>query len=73
MNIEVRYKIRSNPNSMRYLKENSYWYKYLNRNKLYLKDFENEMKEKYKLTVKDRVDKVKDNLDTISKIMDILN
>lgn len=73
MNIEVRYKIRSNPNSMRYLKENSYWYKYLNRNKLYLKDFENEMKEKYKLTVKDRVDKVKDSLDTISKIMDILN
>ena len=40
MQVEVKLKIKSNPNLYRYLRENSYWYKYLNRSPLYLKQLE---------------------------------
>ena len=73
MNLEVQYKLRVNPNSLKYLKENSYWYKYLNRNKFYLQKFEEEMKQKYKLTTTDKINKMAKNIDMILKIMDILN
>ena len=32
MNIKTQIQVRSNPNIYRYLREYSYWYKYLNRN-----------------------------------------
>lgn len=73
MNLEVQYRIKNNPNDLRFLRENSNWYKYLNRNKNYLKNFEEEMKKNYKLTTKDRMNKLANSLDTVSKIMDILN
>ena len=47
MQVETRLKIKSNPNLYRYLRENSYWYKYLNRSPIFLKHLEEEMKEKY--------------------------
>ena len=50
MNIETQYKIRNNPNNIRYLREKSYWYKYLNRNKINIKKFEEEMKITNKIT-----------------------
>ena len=47
MQVETRLKIKRNPNLYRYLRENSYWYKYLNRSPIFLKQLEEEMKEKY--------------------------
>ena len=44
MQVETRLKIKSNPNLYRYLRENSYWYKYLNRSPIYIKQLEEEMK-----------------------------
>ena len=44
MNVEIQYKLKFNPNDIKYLREKSYWYKYLNRNKSYFKNFEDEMK-----------------------------
>lgn len=73
MNLEVQYRIKNNPNDIKFLRENSSWYKYLNRNKDYLKKFEEEMKKTYKLTTKDKMEKFVNGLDTMSKIMDILN
>lgn len=73
MNIETQLRIKNNPNNTKFLRENSYWYKYLNRSKYYIKDFENAMKEKYKLTTKDKMEKMVDSLDTISKVLDILS
>ena len=73
MNIETLNRIRQNPNNIKFLRENSYWYKYLNRNPLYIKEFENQMKKEYKLTTEDKINKMVDRLDMVSKIMDILN
>ena len=52
MQIDIKIAIEQNPNLKRYLKENSYWYNYLNRNPIYLKAMEEKMKKKYKLTQK---------------------
>lgn len=73
MNIETQLRIKNNYNNQKFLKEHSYWYKYLNRSGYYVKDFENDMKEKYKLTTKDRMEKMADSLDTVSKVLDILS
>ena len=61
MDINTQYKIKSNLNNLRYLREKSYWYKYLNRSGLNLKPFEEEMK------------KMADGINSLSKIMDILS
>lgn len=72
MNIEIQYRLRSNPNDIKYLREKSYWYKYLNRNKIYFKNFEDEMKKEYKLTSEDRINKMANSIDMLSKFIDIL-
>ena len=33
MNVDIQYRLKSNPNDIKYLREKSYWYKFLNRNK----------------------------------------
>ena len=71
MTREIQYKLLSNPNYIRYLRENSYWYKELNRNNNF-KDFIEDMKNKYKLRTIDKIEKFTDTLDFISKIMSTL-
>ncbi len=73
MSIELQYKLKENPNLLKYLRENSNWYKLLNRNNTYFKLFEDDMKDKYKLRTEDRLSKIYDSLNTISRFMDILN
>lgn len=55
-----------------YLKENSYWYKYLNRNSDNYKFFLNAMKEKYHLRVSDKINEAIDNIDLVSTILENL-
>lgn len=71
MTREIQYKILTNPNYIKYLRENSYWYKELNRNNNF-KEFENEVKNNYKLRTIDKIEKVTDTLDFMSKIMSTL-
>ena len=73
MDINTQYKIKSNLNNLRYLREKSYWYKYLNRSGINIKPFEEEMKKSYKLTSEDRIKKMADGINSLSKIMDILS
>ena len=73
MNIYLQYKLKTDPNYMRYLKENSHWYKYLNRDYRYFRQFETEMKNKYKLTSKDKLDRFTKNVDKVSQIIDIFS
>lgn len=73
MNLNIQYNIKSDINKIRFLRENSYWYKYLNRNSNYLTEFNNEMKIKYKQTSKDKLDRFTKNIDKVSQLIDIFS
>lgn len=73
MQLFLQYKIKSNPNYVNFLRENSYWYKYLNRNPIYFKQFEENMETAYKLTTEDKIERFSQNIDKISKIIDIFS
>ncbi len=72
MSIETQIKLKSNINYLKFLRENSYWYKYLNRSNQFFKDFENEMKITYKLRPTDRISKAIDTFDMIQTILTTL-
>ena len=73
MNINNQIIINKNILLKKYIRENSYYYKTLNRNPDFIKEIYKEMQKAYKLTINDRLDKVKDNLNMITSFMDILN
>ena len=58
MNLDIQFKINSNPYLKNYLRENSHWYKILNRSPERFNDFILEMKERYKLRLTDKVSDV---------------
>ncbi|MFA5602234.1 MAG: YlbE-like family protein [Bacilli bacterium] len=70
MNLEVQFKLKSNPNYIRYIRENSFWYKYLNRSPEVFPLFISEMKERYKLR---STDKLNSFISNIAFIQDIIN
>lgn len=72
MAYDVWYKINSDINLKRFIRENSYWYKELNRNPNNFKYFVNEMKIKYKLTVTDKINRTIDNINMVSSFLDVL-
>ena len=73
MNLHTQMIIKNNPNLHKYLREYSYWYKYLNRDPSSIKQLETEMKQRYKLTTEDKISKVSKNVEMISSIVNILN
>ena len=73
MNLQLQMMIKNNPNLHRYLREHSYWYKYLNRNPLSIKNLEQEMKAKYKLTTEDRISNASKNIEIVNAVLNILN
>ena len=72
MSIDIIMRINNDPLQKRFLRENSYWYKYLNRNALYYRDFINDMKNKYKLTPQDKLNKVIDNINMLNTFLEVL-
>ena len=72
MRLDTQYKINSDIKQISFLKENSYWYKYLNRSGYYYKDFLNDMKDKYKLKPSDKIDKISKDIEMINNIIDVL-
>ncbi len=72
MQVFLQVKIKNDPNLYRYLRENSYWYKYLNRNPLAIKDMENEMKERYQLTAVDKLNNISKTISFVQTFMDII-
>ena len=57
---------------MPYLKENSEWFKYLNRNPKNYELFKNEIKTRYKLRKTDKINNAIENIDLISNVLNIL-
>jgi len=72
MTLDVQYKIKGNPNYLRYLRENSHWYKLLNRDPNNFKAFEEEVKREYKLTKADRISKTLETIEMMEKILSTL-
>jgi len=65
-----REKIYSDPKLLQYLRENSIWYKNLNR-RISVDIMTNEMKEKYGLRFKDKVEKIGTGMDLINAFMSV--
>ena len=72
MHIKTQIIVKSNPNIYRYLRENSYWYKSLNRNPQSINELELEMKNRYKLTDEGRLEKLNNSMSLIRSFMDVL-
>lgn len=72
MLVETQIKIRNNPYLYRYLRDNSSWYKALNRNPNSIKQMEIEMKNAYKLNLTDKIDNLSQKIDMVRTFIDIL-
>lgn len=71
MTIDLIYKINKDNNLHRYLRENSYWYKLLNRNPNLIKKMEDDMKKAYRMTLEDKVSDVITKINLIKGFMDL--
>lgn len=72
MTYNLQNKINSDINLKRFLRENSYWYKILNRNENAFNDFINEMKVKYKLTTTDKINRTIDGIGMLQSFLEVL-
>lgn len=70
MRYEIKESIYKDENLLRYLRENSGWYKRLNRNES-LENMVNEMKERYGLRFRNKVDKIGTGIDIINAFMNV--
>lgn len=72
MTYDIYNKINSDINLKRFLRENSYWYKRLNRTSSSFPYFVSDMKVKYKLTTSDKINKTMDNISMLQSFLDVL-
>ena len=72
MTYNLQNRINSDINLKRFLRENSYWYKALNRNENVYLEFVNDMKVKYNLTSTDRINKSIDSIGMIQSFLEVL-
>lgn len=72
MDLYLQQKLKEDPKIDEYLKQNSFWFKELNRDSENYKNFLKFIKEKYQLKMSDRLIKTIDNIDLISGILDTL-
>ena len=73
MTLDIKYKIKENEYYLRHLRQNSHWYKLLNRNPANFKAFEEEVKTVYKLTKADRISKTLDTIEMLEKVLSTLH
>lgn len=70
MVLDLQFRLKNDEMLKRFLRENSYWYKYLNRDSYYLKDVINDMKDKYKLKPSDKINKVINNISMVQSFLE---
>ena len=73
MTTETLIRIRNNPIVYNYLRDNSYWYKELNRDGNIINEIEKEAKDYYKLNLSDKLNNLNEKLDVLKTFMDIIN
>lgn len=72
MTLDTQFKLKSNPIYIKYIHENSYWYKILNRDPNMFNDFVEEVKTNYRLRPSDRLNKALSTFEMISTIISSL-
>lgn len=72
MQLPILIKINEDPIQKQFLREYSYWYKYLNRDINNYKLFLNDMRSKYKLTTTDKINKIIDDINMFKSFLDVL-
>ena len=72
MTLDVQFKLKSNPLFIKYLHENSYWYKILNRDPDMFNEFVNEVKKNYKLRTSDKINEAINTFEMLSSIFNTL-
>ena len=70
MTLDIQFKLKENPNYIKYIRENSHWYKLLTRNPKLFNTFVDEMEVKYKLRP---IDKINNALSTIEMMQNIMS
>ena len=69
MTLDIQFKVKNNPNYIKFIREHSEWYKILSRDPSMFKKFEDEVKTTYKLR---STDKIARTLDTIELVQNLL-
>ena len=72
MKLDVQFKLKSNTLFIKYLHENSYWYKILNRDPDMFNEFVNEVKKNYKLRPTDRISEAINTFEMLTSIFSSL-
>ncbi len=72
MSLELQYRIKSNPKYLEYLRNNSIWYKYLNRTPYSFKDFVSSVNSYYELRPSDKIVKMLNNINMLQTFLDVL-
>ena len=68
MSLDIQFRIKNNPNYLRYIRENSIWYKWLNRDASLFPKFDEEVKEKYGLRPGDRITKALETIELLQNV-----
>lgn len=72
MDLNTQIKLYNNELLRRYIRENSYWYKLLNRNPSLINLMTQEMKDKYKLNTSDKIEEIGNRISMIDAILKVL-
>ena len=72
MTYELQRRINHDINLKKFLRENSVWYKRLNRSSYSFPYFVEEMKVKYQLTTSDKINRTIDNISMFQSFLDVL-
>ena len=72
MELDIIYKIKQNKKHYDYLRSHSYWYKYLNRNSNYYKNFIEEYKKYNREMTTNKMNDTINNIDMVTNILKII-
>ena len=72
MTVEVQLKINADPRLKSFIRDYPIWYKRLNRNPRLFKEFVSDMKNKYKITTSDKLNRTLDSINMLQTFLDVL-
>jgi len=72
MRMDLQLKIRNDQRLQSFIRQYPYWYKNLNRNPDIYNEFVKDMKEKYKITTADKLNKTLNSISMLQTFLEVL-